>query len=244
MARVYNTSGYLVGVVVVLVALVAKPQAAEAESGYERHGKHAFHLHHPHVGFGYGGGFYGYHSSTALEGALRGKAAVIDAVGNLRVNSAQAAILLEQARALDRENDLAQVAAFHARLDLARQAREAERARRAEALEAGRALSRERQAVVHAAAYRLSPAELNVATGEIGWPAVLGSAKFAADRVRMEQLFAWRSRYGADEATAVEIGRVSERMARALREEISVAPRSEYLAAQRFLLGLTFAAKG
>jgi hypothetical protein len=244
MARVFNTFGDLVGIVVVVfITSVAKPQAAVAESGYEGHGKHAFHHgHHPHVGFGYGGGLYGYHSSTALEGALRGKAAVIDAVGVFRVNDAQAAILREQARALDRENDLAQVAAFHTRLDLARQAREAERARRAAAAAEGKAIKAARQAVVHAAAYQLSPAELNVATGEIAWPAVLGAARFAAERARIEELFARRARYGADEATAVEIGRISEELARALREEISLVPRSEYFAAQRFLLGLKFAA--
>ena len=43
---------------------------------------------------------------------------MIDALGNFQVNAAQAAILREQARALDRENDLAHVVAFHARLDL------------------------------------------------------------------------------------------------------------------------------
>jgi hypothetical protein len=107
----------------------------------------------------------------------------------------------------------------------------------------GKAIKAARQAVVHAAAYRLSPVELNMVTGEIGWPAVLSTERFATDRARLEELFARQARYGADTALAVEIGRVSERMARSLREEISVLPRAEYFAAQRFLMGLKFAAK-
>src|SRR5689334_3730784 len=62
--------------------------------------------------YGYMGGWYPgysyYGSSTAAEGYLRGRAAVIDSLGNFEVNDAQASILNEQARALNRENNLKQ----------------------------------------------------------------------------------------------------------------------------------------
>jgi hypothetical protein len=230
----------LVYTVATLTVVLAGGRAARAESGYDSHGGHHRHHFHGH-GHGFVGGGYGYHSSTALEGALRGKAAVIDAVGNFQVNSAQAAILFEQARAFDRENDLAQVVAFRARLEIARKAREAERVRKAAQAAEGRLIVAERQAVVHRNAYRLSESELNAATGAIDWPAVFGASKFEADRVRIEELFARQVRYGADAGVRAEIVRTSERMARALRSEISLMPRAEYLAAQKFLMGLRFA---
>jgi hypothetical protein len=216
-------------------------ESSHSSSSGKAGGKHFGHRHghhHPHFGFGFDGGF---HSSTALEGALFGKAAVIDSVGRFRVNDAQANILNEQARALDRENDLLQVKAFHARLEIARQAREAERARRAAKAIEGQKLLKARQIVLHAAAYQLTADELNLATGEIRWPAVLDAAKFAAERARIEELVVRQARYGADDVVTAEIVRASERLARALRAEIGVLPRAEYLAAQKFLMGLRFA---
>ena len=96
---------------------------------------------------------------------------------------------------------------------------------------------------MHGQAYQLNETELNVVTGEIRWPAAFGAAKFGADRERMQELFSRQVRYGApDAATAAEIVRVSERMARAMRRDISFMPRDEYHAAQKFLMGLRFAA--
>ena len=100
-----------------------------------------------------------------------------------------------------------------------------------------------RQVVVQRHVYRLSDAELNGLTGEIRWPAVFGAAKFAAERARMDELFARQVRYGSpDRVTAAEIARCSVRLAKALRSDIGMLPREEYFAAQRFLLGLRFGA--
>jgi hypothetical protein len=243
MSRIRSHFGYSVGLVVVALTLAAANVASAESSGVStfkvQGGKHfGHHGHHPHFGFGFDGGF---HASTAAEGFLFGKAAVIDSVGRFRVNDAQANILNEQARALDRENDLLQVKAFHARLQIARQTREAERARRAAKQIEGQQLLRARQNVVHAAVYQLNADELNLVTGEIRWPAVLEAAQFAADRARIEELVVRQARYGADDLVTAEIVRASERLARALRAEIGVLPRAEYLAAQKFLVGLRFA---
>src|SRR5262245_15068993 len=81
-----------------------------AQSGYS--GSMASDSHQVGHSFGAYGGYGDYHASTAAEGFLRGKAAVIDAIGNFEVNDAQAAILREHARALDRENDLKQTEAL------------------------------------------------------------------------------------------------------------------------------------
>src|SRR5204863_3607999 len=83
--------------------LAAGTAVGQSSSGYEGM---AGHHSHP-VSFGYGG-YDSYHASTATEGFLRGRAAVIDALGNFEVNEAQAGILREQGRALVRENNLKQ----------------------------------------------------------------------------------------------------------------------------------------
>ena len=59
-------------------------------------------------------GFSQDHSSTAAEGYLRGKAALIQSLGNFQLSESQAQILRQQARWLDRENDLKQTIALHA----------------------------------------------------------------------------------------------------------------------------------
>src|SRR2546430_16796847 len=59
-----------------------------------------------------------YHASTAAEGYLRGRAAVIDSLGNFEVNDGQAEILREQGRALNRENNLKQTEALQSQLKM------------------------------------------------------------------------------------------------------------------------------
>ncbi len=188
-------------------------------------------------------GFAQDHSSTAAEGFLRGKAAVIHAIGNLQLAESQSAILFEQARSLDRENDLKQTQALHAQQLLWREAREEKRAAFEARLAQGRAKLATRRATVHRAAYQLSPAELNVVTSEIQWPATLEADKFRADRERMQELFRQLVSYGeAQPSVAAEIARVSEALARAVRSDIRTLSPNEYLAAQKFLLGLKLAA--
>ena len=86
--------------------------AAGIAVGQSSYGSESAPVHSYPFSYGYGS-FGSYHASTAAEGFLRGRAAVIDAIGNFRVNDAQAGILREQGRALDRENDLKQTEALH-----------------------------------------------------------------------------------------------------------------------------------
>src|SRR6185436_12828406 len=99
------------------IAVAASPSHAQSGSmgyGHSMGGSYA-----GSSGYGYGS----YHASTVAEGYLRGRAAVIDALGNYAVNSSQAAILSEQARSLNRENNLEQTAAFHAQQKMISDAR-------------------------------------------------------------------------------------------------------------------------
>jgi hypothetical protein len=173
------------------------------------------------------------------EGYLRGKAAVIDSLGNFLISQSQAAILFEQARALDRENDLRQTQALHVQQALWREARDAKRAYREKRLAEGRAKLAVRKAQVHQAVYRLSPSELNPTTGEIRWPAALAASKFEADRARLQELVRQSVSYGdGGPESAAEIAKLTTALRRELQKDIRTLDRDEYVAAQKFLVAL------
>ncbi len=188
-------------------------------------------------------GFAQDHSSTAAEGFLRGKAAVIQAWGNFQLSESQAQILRQQARWLDRENDLKQTEALLTQKKMWEVARiQARQARNAQ-LAAGRQLADQRAATVYRQAYQLSSAELDRITGAIYWPAALTSDRFVQQRAQIEQLYQQQFAYADPQAeTATEIARAVDRWSEALRREISLLPRDEYMASQRFLMGLKYTA--
>ena len=182
-------------------------------------------------------------SSTVAESFLRGRAATVEALGNYELHDSQAGILREQARALDRENNLKQTAFLLAQKKMWSDARLQERkdheARRAE----GRKLLAERRTTIYRQAYQLSASELNPKTGAICWPKALQDDRFQENRARLEDLVRQHVGYGAPQVNmAQEIARSVDQWARALRNEIGSMPRDDYLAAQKFLLGLKYGA--
>jgi hypothetical protein len=185
---------------------------------------------------------YGF-SSTALEGALRGRAALVEAQGNFDVSESQAAILWQHARALDRDNKVQQTVALYAQKDLWRQARDSARQIQAERDAEGKAKFAELRATVYRRAYALEANELNPHTGEIYWPAALQAGKFECERRRVEQLFRILVSYPDPQPQVVEdIGRHVDALVRTLRTDMCSLPRDEYLAAQKFLRGLKYVA--
>jgi len=220
--------------------LVASMSMAQSMCGYSSGSMYS-------PGYGYsGGGYsvsYGYGASTAAEVYLRGRAAVIDSLGNFEVNDSQAAILREQARTLDRENNLKQTEALEAQKKMWADARDA--ARKASQVRAaeGQGVLAQRRSTVYRNAYQLSAAELNMTTGAISWPAALRDEKFQNDRLRIEELFRQYVGYGSsDSAAALEITRSIDKLSRTLSSDIASLPRHDYLGAQKFLLGLKYGA--
>jgi hypothetical protein len=196
-----------------------------------------------HARFYSGGGSYGYHSSTAAEGYLRGRAAVIDALGNFAVLDSQAAILQQQARALDRENDLKQTEALLTQKKMWADARSQARKDRESRAAEGRKLLAERRATAYRDVYQLPADVLNLKTGEIRWPAVLQDVRFQANRDRLDELFRTHVGYGVPRANlATQISRSIDELARVLRSEAGSMSREEYVAAQKFLMGLKYGA--
>jgi hypothetical protein len=186
-------------------------------------------------------GFTQHHASTAAEGFLRGKAAVIQAAGNFELSASQAAILREQARALDRENDLQQTAALLTQRKLWEDARfQARKDRDARRL-AGQQLAAERATTVYRDAYQLSTNDLDPITGEINWPAVLLAERFTAHRAQIERLMKQHFVYGdLQPEAAAEGARTVDLFSQSLRREIRSVPRDEYRVAQKFLMGLKY----
>jgi hypothetical protein len=238
MSAVTFTNRYFAGLFVSFATLLASGTAyGQSMYASESTPTHAYPV-------SYGSGSYGsYHASTAAEGFLRGRAAVIDAIGNFEVNDAQAGILLEQGRALNRENNLKQTEALHLQKKMWDEARLQARRDREARLAEGKQLLAQRQATVYRDAYQLSAGELDYKTGEITWPAVLRDERFQANRDRMAELFRQHLGYGVPRANvAREIARSVDQWSRVLRSEVGAMSREDYLAAQKFLLGLKYGA--
>jgi hypothetical protein len=188
-------------------------------------------------------GFTQDHASTAAEGYLRGKAAVIQALGNYQLSESQAEILREQARWLNRENDLQQTAALLAQKKMWDDARIKARKDRNAQLAEGRQIANEREATVYRQAYQLSCTDIDFITGEINWPVGLKSPRFAGLRDNLQKLVQQHLAYGdAQPEAAIEIARSAGQWSQSLRREISTLPRDEYTAAQKFLTALKYTA--
>jgi hypothetical protein len=184
-------------------------------------------------------GFSQDHSSTALEGALRGKAAVIQAWGNFELSDSQARILDQQTRWLSRENDLAQTEALLIQKKLWSDARIEERKEREARVAEGKISQAQRRSTLHREAYRLSPSELDLATGQIIWPVLLQAEEFRFERQQVEDLFREHVSYGTPlREKSREISRLVDKLVRSLRSEIAAVPRGDYMTAQKFLRGL------
>jgi hypothetical protein len=239
MYRVRNVRRFVIPVFVTLLA-VNIGHRASAETSEVSSGGMSSHFRYPSMG-SYSAP-YGF-SSTAFEGAQRGRAALVDAWGNYELNVSQAAINWQQARDLDRINDLEQAAALNTKREIWRQGREAERQAREDRDAQGQVKFAELRATLYKRAYALSAAEFNSATGEICWPVALKSPKYACERQRLEQLFrTLASNPDPQPQLAERIGGEVDRLVRAFRGEAGNLPRDEYLAAQKFLRGLKYAA--
>jgi hypothetical protein len=189
-------------------------------------------------------GFSQDHSSTAYEGAMRGRAAVIQAWGNYELDRSQAAVISEQARALNRENDVKQTRALFQQKQLWHDARHEARRQREAQLAAGRQKGIARRATVYAQAYQLSAAQFDSATGAIRWPSVLLDAKYQADREQVDELFRVQLAYGDPQPNSAKgLVRKIDALGRALRSNRTALPREEFLAASKFLAGLKLEAE-
>jgi hypothetical protein len=190
-------------------------------------------------------GFSQDHSSTAYEGARRGDAALIQSLGNYLLSYNQARILWEQARWLNRENNLKQTEALYAQQDMWRNRHVELRKQHEARVTKANAARAAKEGTKYRQAYQPRSGQLNVATGEIGWPAALQVARYQESRERLDELFREHTGYGTpNAATARQIARAVDEMVRTLQDNVATVPRGEYLACQKFLRGLKYEAAG
>lgn len=187
-------------------------------------------------------GYYQHHSSTAYEGGMRGRAAVIQALGNYRLLDSQAKILDEQAESLSYDNDLKKTETLYQKKYLWQQHRDSERARRLARDAAGKQMLAEREANYYREVYRLTSQEFDRSTGRLSWPEAISSEELAQTRRQLSFLFRQRARYaGADnDPFAERILQLSEELKQGLKDQIADMDPSSYSEAQNFVRGLMY----
>ena len=186
----------------------------------------------------YGWGGFGFHASTAAEGYLRGRAAVIDAAGSYNANTAQAAISYEQARSLALENDRQYVQNYFQRKELNRQYREALGTRPPSSEDLA-------QQAKDAAPDRLNKYQLDPVFGTINWPAALQGSEFAEYREAVERSFRHRDALNSGMGSRVQqtVAVTTDEMEATLKTQIRALSPMEYIQAKNFLQSLAYEAK-
>jgi hypothetical protein len=215
----------------ILILIVSQASAAMAQSGGRDGWQTDFYQPvpplPPELAFMY------HHASTALEGALRGQAQLIHARGGYWLSIAQAMICREQARTLALGNQRRWIEYRITR----RQWRELDRQLR---IEVQRKVNESRRPA-RTAVLRLEDGELDRFTGAIAWPIVLQAAAYNNERRRLDELFRERAEYGDFSAEASQkITRYTRTFSEKLLRNRFGMSRNDYLAAQKFLCGLTY----
>ena len=185
-----------------------------------------------------------FNSSTLEEGVLRGTGVVITSYGDYLRNESLAAYNWQLTESLAYDNELKRVATAFEIKKMKEAFRAQERQRRILRREYSKELW-EQTYLDLAKTYRLDEFEFNWVTGQINWPASLAGPKFAQHRNRLNHLMSRMVQYGgsASEALRDDIAAVCKNFRDDLRkEELKNNPetRSEYIAMQKFLLGLKY----
>jgi hypothetical protein len=187
------------------------------------------------------------HSSTYQEGVQRGQAALQRALADRELQSAQAAILAEQAYAMSLDNYLNKTRTYIVRNELLDDFRHRERVQRITRREELRQLKQVDQ-LREALDYSLSEFDVNFQTGTVYWPALVAGPRYAEYRRQLDALMAEMLSGGAD----VEMNRerlvslcnefrhqlYQDRLADPTSDVESV--KAEYAAAERLLKGLRY----
>lgn len=188
--------------------------------------------------FGYGGGGYGYHSSTFEEGVLRGAAELTRATGEANYFNSLAAINLETAKSQALANRQQRIEDFFRERALNRAARKAAQSK---------PLSPEAYATLarKAAPDRLGPHQYDRVSGRLHWPTALTAGQFSAERAALEMAFSTRTPgdMGAGTDFHTYVKQVTDLMQSKLQPQVSELSPMEFVAAKKFLGSLAYEAQ-
>lgn len=177
-----------------------------------------------------------HHAATPGESIARGLARLIVAGAEARLLSAQAQIAA--AEATDRQIDNRRKAirtGFELR-QLNREVRAAERGPRPSREDLARYARSGRPDP-------LSPNELDAATGEVSWPVLLATGRYAEFRGVVEEFFAQRAVGTPDPADATAACETIQAMLEQLADDVRRATPADYVAAKRFLESIAQSAR-
>lgn len=182
--------------------------------------------------------YYGYpysyhHASTAAEGYARGMADVVRSAGEYRLRRSEAAINYEQARSKRLDNRLKATNTYFEMRRINKEYRDANRRARLPREDLYR-IARENLPD------RLSPTQLDPLNGVIFWPPVLLNDPFAAQRKKVEALFAQRAASPTGPSSYGDIKEATEVLQNNLKSRIDDYDTREYLDARRFIESLAY----
>ena len=178
------------------------------------------------------------HSSTLVEGALRGQSAVISSVGQTVYFDSLAAINYAEAYKRAIENSVAVTKSYYER-----------RAFRDEYMQkyAPRAFVGEarKKFIEYYSPKRLSAQEFDLQRGKLTWPHILRQEQFSPVKDRIEQVFATRdsTNTGDGSTTHREIYQLCHALSGLLRENIGNMTSDQYINAMEFIRSVELEAK-
>jgi hypothetical protein len=129
------------------------------------------------------------HSSTYQEGVQRGQAVLQRALADRELQSAQAAILLEQAYSMSLDNYLKKTQTYIVRNEMLDEFRHRERINRIARRDQLRQL-KEVDQLREALDYSLTEFDVNFDTGTVYWPALVAGPRYASYRRQLDTLMA------------------------------------------------------
>jgi hypothetical protein len=192
----------------------------------------------PSTGGGYGynsGSGYGHHASTYEEGVLQGLASLTLARGEASYYHSLAAINAEEAYTRYLQNREKATDTYFRVRQINRSARGAERSPR---------LNYEQQVALakRQAPDRLTEQQYDRTLGRLAWPAVLTGDEFAAERMALDRTFQVRSPADVGAATSFygTVHRLTSSMEAKLKDQLGQLSSAEFLAGQKFLMGLAY----
>ncbi len=183
----------------------------------------------PVAGYGYG---YGGYSSTPIEGARRGMADVIRAQGEAAVNVTQGMINYEDARSKYIDNKMKWTETYWARKRLGESEIRADYDKKYDAIRRHLATKES------GAPPRMTPSQVDPATGKIYWPTALEASVYDTNREKLEELFLLRAHTSRTPDLAAEISNTASEMQDQLKSNIRGMDANEYISARKFLESL------
>lgn len=184
------------------------------------------------------------HSSTAYEGALRGRAVLTRAQGEKNLLDAQAGLVDEHALSLSYDNDVKFTQSRYQIKEMKEAYRDLQRQRSLNRRYQGKQLHDERDQNL-AETYRLTEYEFNWETGAIYWPAWIASPRYASHRHRIAILVDQMYRYdlAQDKFYREELARGCDSLRDQIRADAKQSKQlrtQAYQGTQRFLVGLKY----